>query len=231
MNQFQIKLRLWPSLITVFLLCVLVGLGTWQLERKVWKENLITEIEARRSANVVDIAQIDNAKDWNYQPVFAVGTFQGETSFLMPMISLKGEGGYALLTPFKLQNGGHILVNRGWIPYQDLDKKYAPPAGAVTIKGLMRTPTKPNWLTPANQPERGVWYSYDLPAMAKAAGIPVLLPMVIDVDATPNEGGYPMGGQTRLTLSNNHMGYAVTWFGLAIVLLVVYGVSAIKTKP
>jgi surfeit locus 1 family protein len=90
----------------------------------------------------------------------------------------------------------------------------------------LRLPPKgrPNWLLPNNRPDLNYWFWGDLPAMAKAAKLdPVrVAPFYIDADAAPNPGGWPKGGTTRLELPNNHLQYALTWFSLAVALIVIY---------
>jgi surfeit locus 1 family protein len=77
------------------------------------------------------------------------------------------------------------------------------------------------WFTPSNQPEARMWYSYDLPALEQALGLP-LLPVVVEADERPNPGGLPIGGLSQIVLANNHLQYAVTWYGLALTLVAVY---------
>lgn len=224
-----------PTAITAVMLVVLCGLGTWQLQRLGWKEQLIATIETRRSLPPAELAPTlascaANLDDCAYVPVTVQGQFGPTHPMRMPMISLAGQGGYALLAPFQLADGRWLLVNRGWTPYQAVGQDFPAPIGPLTLKGLLRLPPNASWLTPANQPGQGIWYSHDLTAMARQAGIPEFLPLVLDADATPNLGGLPLGGQTRLSITNNHLSYALTWYGLAMTLLVIYGVSCWKRE-
>jgi surfeit locus 1 family protein len=75
---------------------------------------------------------------------------------------------------------------------------------------------------PDNRPDLNYWFWVDIPAMSAAAGLDHVAPYYIDADATPNPGGWPKGGVTRLTLPNNHLQYAITWFSLAVALIVIY---------
>ena len=96
--------------------------------------------------------------------------------------------------------------------------------GAVHIAGLLRVSPaqKPTFFLPDNRPDLNLWFWADLPAMAKAAGTPDAAPFYIDADKTPNPGGWPKGGVTRLELPNNHLQYAITWYALAVALIVIY---------
>ena len=98
--------------------------------------------------------------------------------------------------------------------------------GEVTVKGLARNPlaTKPSSIVPDNDPAKNIFFWKDLDAMAASAGLPrraTVLPFFIDADATPNPGGLPIGGVTTIDLPNNHLQYALTWYGLAAALAVV----------
>jgi surfeit locus 1 family protein len=215
--------RLWPTVITVLLLTVLVGLGTWQVKRLEWKEGLIAAMDHRMREEPIEVAALPEAEDETYRAAVARGTFLHEQSFYQLAISLGGEGGYHVLTPLRLEDGRFLLVDRGWVPYgrrQDYDR----PMGLVSLAGILRRPEH-HWSQPVNDPVKNYWYVPDLSAMAKVAGVPAFLPYVLEVDARPNPGGYPIGGQTRIELPNNHLGYALTWYGLALALLVIYSLS------
>ena len=95
--------------------------------------------------------------------------------------------------------------------------------GRTLVTGIARYrgADRPGWFTPANEPEKRIWYWYDMAALAQATGLR-LLPVVVEADATPNPGGLPQGGQTRTELPNNHLQYAITWYGLAAALVAVY---------
>ena len=102
----------------------------------------------------------------------------------------------------------------------------APLAGTVHIRGLLRLPPakKPSWFIPDNRPDLNYWFWIDLPAMAAADHLDLanFAPFYIDADASPNPGGWPQGGVTPLSLPDNHLQYAITWFSLAAALVVIY---------
>ena len=216
--------RFWPTLLTAIMLAVLLGLGTWQVQRLHWKQNLLAEIDARIHAAPVDVAGLTDSVDANYLPATASGIFQDDHLFYLFSTSLTGVGGYHVLTPLKLADGRMLLIDRGWIPY-DRKGNFSQSVGPVTVTGILRKPEH-YWLQPKNDPARGIWYSIDLVAMAQQAGITAFLPYVLEVDAAPHPDGYPVGGQTRLTLPSNHFVYALTWYGLAVALLIIYALSS-----
>lgn len=209
------------------MLAILVGLGTWQVQRLHWKQNLLATIDARIHEAPVDIASITDTASANYRHASASGVFQNEHIFYLSAISQKGEGGYDILTPLALADGRFLLVNRGWIPYDRKPDRFFRPSSLVTVSGILRLPEH-FWFQPQNDPAHNSWYSMDLLAMAKAANIPAFLPYVLEADDTSNPQDYPVGGQTRVTMPNNHFVYALTWYGMALALLVIYGVSSFR---
>jgi surfeit locus 1 family protein len=134
--------------------------------------------------------------------------------------------GFYLLTPLRLQDGSNVIVNRGFIPTQLRDPATRPqsrPEGEVTVTGLIRGPEKRGSFRPEDDPARDVWFIRDPRQIAQAKDLARVAPFLIDADDTPNPGGWPKGGQTRLTMANDHLHYALTWFGLALVLVGAFG--------
>ncbi len=137
--------------------------------------------------------------------------------------------GYWVLTPLELMSGAIVIVNRGFVPLERKDpatRREGQIEGPVSVTGLLRMPEVPNWFTPANEPARGAWYRRDPAEIAKHFGLVRAAPFMIDADAAPVPGALPQGGETRLVFSNTHLGYALTWFGLALALLGVFTVFA-----
>jgi len=135
--------------------------------------------------------------------------------------------GYQLLTPLEEPGGAIVFVNRGYIPAElknPAKRAAGQVSGTVRVVGLLRLPPngRPNWFLPDNRPDLNYWFWIDLPAMAAADAFDRVAPFYIDADAAPNPGGWPKGGVTRLELPNDHLQYAITWFSLAVALIVVY---------
>lgn len=220
-------------------LVILLSLGTWQVSRLQWKQDLLAEIEARRQAPPATRAEVETAiaagTDIDYLPATVSGTFDhaDEQYFFA---TDEGAVGYHVYTPLTLADGRVVFVNRGFVPDALKDparRAEGQAAGPVTITGLARArlAAKPSWVVPDNEPAKKLYFWKDLDAMAAEAGIPTgrLVPFFVDADATPNPGGWPKGGVTQLDLPNNHLSYAVTWYGLAAVLIVV-SVLAFRRK-
>ena len=220
--------RLVPTLFTVPALLVLLGLGTWQVQRLHWKEALIAQRDAMVSAApTTPPRSLAEAKANEYRHVAVDGTLLNDREIFLAASSESGEAGYQVLTPLRPADGLVVFVNRGFVPLELKDRVRrgaGEPAGTVHVVGLLRVPpaAKPTWFLPDNRPDLNLWFWVDLPAMASAAGVPGAAPFYIDADNAPNPGGWPKGGVTRLALPNDHLQYAVTWYALAAALVVIY---------
>jgi surfeit locus 1 family protein len=223
-----------PSIATLIALAILVGLGIWQLQRKAWKEGLIAHIEARAYGEPGEIAPESAWPSWRaaddeFRRVRVSGTFLHDLE--APVHGLaEGSGGRAaqgfyVLTPLRRPDGSVVIVNRGFVPTELRDpaaRAAGQVAGEASVTGLVRAPEGPRLFVPDNDPVRNLWFTRDAGAIASAKRLTRVAPFLIDADATPNPGGWPKGGQTRLTIPNDHLAYALTWFGLALTLVGVF---------
>lgn len=222
--------RLWPTLLTLLMLPVLLWLGTWQVHRLHWKRELIATIDERIHDAPLQVPYV-TLPIADYRPATASGVFRNDLAlFVLSTDLTTGKGGYHVLTPLQLPDGQYLLVDRGWVPYEGRQQEngFSRPEGQQDVHGILRVPGQAGWMMPRNDPKGGNWYSIDLKAMAEADQLPGFLPYMLEADATANPGGYPIGGQTRLTLPNDHFSYAVTWYGFAVILLVIYGLSSFR---
>ncbi|WP_292669323.1 SURF1 family protein [Mesorhizobium sp.] len=208
---------------------VLLGLGTWQVQRLYWKEGLLQTIDQRTHSAPRPLADVEreftSTGDVDYTPVTVTGTFlhRGERHFFA---TWEGGSGFDVFTPLQLDDGRFVLINRGFVPYDLKDAARRPQgqvAGKVTVTGLARNPlpAKPSMMLPDNDAQKNIFYWKDRDAMATSAGLPAgagLVPFFIDVNAAPNPGGLPVGGVTVIDLPNSHLQYAITWYGLAAAL-------------
>jgi len=223
--------RLLPTVFVVLGVLILLTLGGWQVERLHWKERLIAERHAALEAPPVSPPRsLDEARGEQFRRIAAEGTLQNGKELFLAASSEGGGAGYQILTPLVMSDGRTMFVNRGFVPTElkDRTKRAAgDPSGEVKVAGLLRLPPaeKPSFFLPDNRPDLNLWFWVDLPAMARAAGVGDALPFYMDADKTPNAGGWPKGGVTRIDLPNDHLQYAITWFGLAAALVVVYVVA------
>jgi surfeit locus 1 family protein len=210
----------------------LVGLGLWQLKRLEWKEGLIARIEARTERNPMSLERAlelaEQRQNPSYFPVHVTGRFHHKRERYLYGFSLDGEPGWHVITPLETVGGQVVLVDRGFVPDRLRDPATRPEGQVqevVGVTGLLRTSEEPSVFIPDNDPVKNQWFSRDLLTMSRSmfpGGTVQVAPFFLEADATPVPGGWPKGGQTRLTLVNNHLQYALTWFGLAICLVAVY---------
>ena len=166
---------LWPTLFTVPALVLLLGLGSWQVERLHWKENLIA-MRASRSSGPPIALPADTALPASYEfsKTDVRGHFRNDKEMYLAARSLNGNTGFHVVTPLVLDGGGTILVDRGWIPLERKDpatRAQGELAGEVTVEGLLRGSQKQSWLVPDNDPKANVWFYVDVPAMQRFAGL------------------------------------------------------------
>ncbi len=212
------------TIATALLSAFLVWLGVWQLQRLEWKEALIARVASHMTQPTLSLDEalrmdVDTVQ---YRKVALTGHFN--TSKEVFVFTMRPGGGpvYHLLTPFLTEDGRTLMVDRGEIPGDMRTLGRVPPVGPQQVVGVWRVPDAPNFFTGKPDLQRRVWYARDLKSIAAWAGVTLAAPVVIEADATPNPGGWPLGGQTVVSFTNNHLSYAVTWFGLAAGLIGVY---------
>ncbi|MDI7862151.1 SURF1 family protein [Rhizobiaceae bacterium n13] len=229
-RRSYLKLATWIVLLLV-LTGILLALGTWQVNRLHWKQDLIARVEARvqgepqAAPGRVEWAAID-AADYEYRRVRTSGTFLHDDETLVYASTVLGPG-YWVVTPLKMDDGSIVLVNRGFVP---TDRRKVStraggnPAGPVTVTGLLRISEPGGTLLRANVPGEDRWYSRDVAAIASAHELQDVAPYFIDADANANPGGLPVGGLTQVKFPNSHLVYAITWYALAAMTsgLIVY---------
>ncbi|SNY92041.1 surfeit locus 1 family protein [Cohaesibacter sp. ES.047] len=227
------------TLFALVLLCALIALGTWQLRRLEWKEQLIADVNARIEAAPVPAMGPDQWADLSqeeseYLPVTATGTYNHdrEVHVWFPLNNPRGGdyggSGYFILTPLTTAEGWTVIVNRGFVPETMKQTETRPQtlvAGEQTVTGLVRFDEPEHWNSPRPDREKNVWIGRQVDKMA---GFMLLdqdrtAPYWIDLLSGQGVNGLPQGGETRITFRNAHLSYALTWFGLAFALIAVYG--------
>ncbi len=231
-----------PAVLTLVGIAVLVSLGNWQLRRLAWKEDLIAAATERPTEAVRDLPPVsawpslDPKGGDGYRPFSLAGRFLHDkeahvfTSLPDPRGPYGGPG-FWIVTPFALSSGGTVLVNRGFAP---MEKSLPSERGEtlsnepVVVTGLMRPNEERSFFTPADEPGENMFFARNVAAIAAAEHLsPPLAPFTIDLIASETPpGGLPQSGETRMAFTNNHLQYALTWYGLAAALLAVFGVFA-----
>ena len=216
-------------------MAVLVGLGLWQLDRKTWKEGLIAALTERLAARPGNLPARETwpqlvQKEAEFRRVAFPAEFLHDRealvytagSALRPDVSGPG---YWVFTPARLTGGSLVMVNRGFVPEASKDagaRAQGQVAGVVDIVGVLRWPEDRGAFTPADSPERNLWFLRDHAAIAAAKGLGPVAPFYIDQEAPIPPGGLPRAGPLNVNLRNNHLQYSLTWFGLALALAAVF---------
>jgi surfeit locus 1 family protein len=213
---------------TVWILAIaaLLALGTWQVQRRAWKLDLIARVEAGLHATPLP-APFGKAigRQDEYRRVTATGRFVPGKDALVQALTVRGPGWW-VLTPLATEQGT-VLINRGYVPKR---KSPVTPSGTVTVVGLLR-PTEPGGgFLRSNDPVADRWYSRDVAAIARQNGLAVE-PYFIDAQAGHASPGQPIGGLTVVRFTNNHLAYALTWYTLAIMTAAAFTYWVRSTRP
>lgn len=225
-----------PGLASLIALAILISLGVWQVERKTWKEGLIARIVAQSRAEPVALPA---PGAWNeaadeFRHVRLSGHFLNDKETLVHGLAAgetpgRALQGYYVITPLMRDDGGTVLVNRGFVPTelkrQD-DRKNGLIEGETTVTGILRASEPRTLFVPEPDPAKGEWFNRDVPGITAARHLTDTAPYLVEADAVPGQTSWPRGGQLRVDLPNNHLQYAFTWFGIAACLVGVFSVYA-----
>jgi surfeit locus 1 family protein len=221
-----------PALFALVAIVVFIGLGTWQIQRKAWKEALIESLEQRLSAPPVDLparerwAKLDPASDEFRRVKFSAAFVPGAEALVYTSGSaLRSDvsgPGYWVFAPAQLAGGGRVVVNRGFVPegLQDAATREAGATrGRVELLGVMRWPESRGAFSPKDDPGRNLWFVRDSAAIAAGKGWGEVAPFYVELESPQPPGGLPRAGPLKVNLRNDHLQYAITWYGLALVVV------------
>lgn len=209
-------------------LAALLTLGSWQVQRLNWKTELIATLEARLAEAPLALSGAESVEADNFRQARALGAFReaaGDPRVPARFLTSKAPygPGFRAITPFRLENGVEILVDRGFTP--DQQEIPAPMAGTVELVGALHWPREVGGFTPEPAVAAGRWFARDVPRLAEALGTaPVMLVLSEPPGLVSGGAGaerWPQPSPVTIDLPNNHLGYAVTWYGLAAVWLVM----------
>jgi surfeit locus 1 family protein len=232
--RLRFEVRPGVTIAAAVALGVLVALGTWQLKRLEWKQDLIARVEARISSPPIPfeeaVRRAEAGENMEYAPVALSGRMEkGRVAKVFG--SYEGEAGVYVFVPVSTGDGGAVYVNEGFAP-QAMRDALDGEAGEETVTGLLRyaeAPSPPaSWFQTKGKSADGLWFIRDPRAFADEAGIDAS-PYYVDRFAIEGRD-WPKGGTTRLEFSNRHFEYALTWYGLAAALIGVWVVFSLK-KP
>jgi surfeit locus 1 family protein len=219
--------------LAAFVTCI--ALGTWQVQRKAWKEALIGTLEQRLSAPALALppreqwGRLDLAEDEFRHVKFSAAFVPGAEALVYASSSaLRSDvsgPGYWVLAPARLAAGGLVVVNRGFVPEgrQDPATRTAGEiAGSAELVGVMRWPETRGAFSPKDEPARNLWFVRDPVGIASAKGWGDVAPFVVELESPQPPGGLPRAGTLKVNLRNEHLQYAITWYGLGLVVVVMF---------
>lgn len=213
---------------------VTVGLGTWQIKRLHWKQGIIESIErAKTEEPIAELPPNETIAAHEFERVKLSGWWVRETEFHVTPRYFKDTLGYHIYAPLKLKDGRVVIVNRGWVPAKKKEAKERPGSvakGYATLTGMIRVGADRNTFTPASQAEKNVWFGRDVEQMAAHVKLEKVAPVTVDLIGKQDANVYPIPFDGEIKLYNQHLSYIVTWYGIALGILVIFLVYHYKRE-
>ena len=220
---------LWPTIFSILIFVLLFSFGTWQVKRLFWKEALIkTYITQSQSNPIKNPSKLDFSNINEFKSVELSGSFLHKDEVYITGKTYEGNAGFHVITPFNLSNNKIILINRGWVSegYRNPKKrKFSLVEGQIVLKGIIRFPQKKGYFVPENDGKNGFWFTIkpnEIINFLNLASNQVINNYYIDALRQGEKLTLPIGVTGKPKLRNQHLSYAVTWYGLALSLLFVY---------
>ena len=215
----------WFWFLSAFITCL--ALGTWQVKRLAWKEGLVTAIEAARAQPSLTQLPSDEAAlaALEFRMVEIAGRFKSDAEYHLFPRWYEGKQGYWILAPLTLADGRVLLINRGWVPLEKKEPQTRPETklrGRAVIQGILRVGADRHYFTPKNSVEKNIWFGRDIAAMAAAHGFTHVVPAMLDRVGTQDVKRLPVPSDGTITLRNDHLSYIITWYGIALGILVIF---------
>ncbi len=224
-------------------LAILLSLGTWQMQRLKWKNQLIETVSSRINQPAQPLPKLNTGKQFNldemiYRVVKARGTFdyKEEVHIFTQVNPGKAEysgTGFWVIAPFYLKSGGVVLVNRGFVPEkfkQQRTRLKSQIAAEQTIEGIIKTSQGTNYFTPDTDYKRNIWFTRDIKAISEHLELKNAAPFLISLTKGDGVNLLPQPREVKIDLDNKHLGYAITWYGLALTLIGVFVVFSLKSR-
>lgn len=225
-----------PGVFTLVALCILVALGAWQLQRKTWKEGLIATLDRR--LNDAPVA-LPSPAAWNGMTAENSEFTRVRVHLAFPKAddalvyssgsSIRDDAkgtGYFVFSPARLPSGQQVVVNRGFTHALAFPKA----SGEQDVIGALRWPEAASWFVASHDTAGRIWTVRDPQAMAALKGWGTVAQFYIEQEAPVPPGGVPHPGPLKVHLRNEHLQYAITWFGLAGVLIVIFALWTMKRR-
>jgi surfeit locus 1 family protein len=210
-----------PGLSTVVMLLGLIGLGTWQVYRLHWKEAVLAQIAIAEAAPPIPLT----ADPAPYTKVTVTGHFRFDRAaqFGAEVRDTRAGAtmGFHQIVPLETPDAPSILVDRGWVP-QKRETPLDDPAGVVTVVGYVRPGDMPHWFSPSDDEATRQFFTLDPQAIGTAIGVPDPAPFILVVLGPSTGEAYPAPAQHLPRPPNNHLSYIITWYGLAVALVIIF---------
>lgn len=229
------------GIFTLMILALLIGLGVWQLQRRVEKHALIAALTERLAVAPAALPAVAQWRDLTpardeFRRVTFSATLESRPDAMVYSSGsavredISGPGTWAFM-PARISGGETVVINAGFVQNTMQDRAQQDRAVTrlvtgqpVTMTGYIRFPESAGLLTPAGNIARRLWFTRDLHAMAQALGWGEVAPFYIDLEAPAPASGVPKPGPLEVHLKDDHMQYAITWFGLAGAVVIAFGV-------
>ena len=212
--NLSLKHKFLFSVFVIFFIFVFIALGSWQIIRLNWKNNLISEIENSLKNPPVELSQ---SKKENYLKIKTSGSIDFVKQIYLYNLNDNGTPGFEVINPILIDNENY-LINRGWIPFEKKDYQEINFFDENNIVGTLKVQGRKNIFKPDNDIEENYWFSLNREDILKFTG-KEFSEYIIYLD-----GNYQFPKPKKITanISNNHKKYAITWFSLAISILLLY---------
>jgi surfeit locus 1 family protein len=214
---------------TLILLVILLSLGVWQLQRLTWKRGLLAAIDQAEATPAVPLPPNPS----QFEKIHVEGRFLADHAALYgDQLHDTPQGpviGAQLLMPLERPGAPTVLVDRGWIPEHATPPI---PSGLVSVEGYVREAEHPHWFSAPDDPTNRRFFTLDPQSIGRALGLGEVAPFTLVVlqPASGQRSGEPIPAEHLPRPPNDHLSYAITWFGLAAVLAVVFGIYAAKSR-
>lgn len=214
------------TLVSVFLVVLLIGLGAQQLISHNWRDKVVTFSQERLTAPPVPLKE-DMGRPWDYafRIVTARGKFLHDKELLITGQVHGGRVGFRVITPLMMADDKVLFIDRGWVPVEKKDpvtRAEGQIEGDVEITGALRAPAHRGLFRPANDPINNKWHGVDPRLMTESLKLNKFRPFYLEAGPTPNPGGLPIGGYTPYKASGQPMLFAIAWFAIAFGVVLVY---------
>ena len=218
---------LWLSLCALPALLVLILLGSWQVHRLGWKTDLIAEYKERAMAPAIGLPDADiSLPNFRFQRLSLTGRFLHDSEIYLNGRTYEGNAGFHVITPFAHQDGRIVLVNRGWVSeaYRlPSSRPFSVSNDMQRIEGIIRAPQRKGYFVPENEPERGFWFTVKPDEIASFQNLDnAITSFYVDQIRDSEIITLPIAAELKVEVSNAHLNYALTWYGLALSLIGVY---------